>query len=71
MYKGTYKEDERDGFGEMFWTDGSSYKGEWRKGIQHGYGKMSFPDGRVKEGLFENNIYKGGANNGDMMSDGG
>jgi len=23
VYKGNYKDDERDGFGEMFWTDGS------------------------------------------------
>jgi len=29
MYKGCYKEDERHGYGEMYWTDGSCYKGEW------------------------------------------
>jgi hypothetical protein len=61
LYKGGYKEDEREGYGMMYWTDGSNYKGEWKKGIQHGFGKMSFPDGRVKEGMFENNIYKGPA----------
>ncbi|MFO0117674.1 MAG: hypothetical protein ACK521_08690 [bacterium] len=33
MYKGEYREDERDGYGEMYWTDGSSYQGEWIKGI--------------------------------------
>lgn len=58
-YKGEYKEDERDGYGEMKWTDGSLYQGEWTRGIQHGYGKMIFPNGIVKEGTFEYNVYKG------------
>ena len=58
MYKGEYKEDERDGYGEMYWTDGSCYQGEWIRGIQHGYGKMIFPDGTKKEGYFENNVFK-------------
>jgi hypothetical protein len=25
IYKGEYKSDERDGYGEMYWTDGSHY----------------------------------------------
>jgi hypothetical protein len=33
IYKGEYKEDERDGYGEMRWTDGSIYQGEWNRGI--------------------------------------
>jgi hypothetical protein len=61
-YKGEYKEDERDGYGEMRWTDGSIYLGEWSRGIQHGQGKMMFPNGIVKEGLFEMNVYKGPRN---------
>lgn len=59
MYKGGYKNDEREGFGVMRWTDGSTYEGDWVRGIQHGKGKMSFPDGTIKEGFFENNVYKG------------
>lgn len=59
MYKGEYKDDERDGYGEMIWTDGSRYIGQWLRGIQHGYGKIIFPDGTVREGYFENNIYVG------------
>jgi len=47
MYKGNYKDDERDGYGEMYWTDGTVYKGEWRKGCQHGFGKMLQPDGTI------------------------
>lgn len=59
LYKGQYKDDERDGHGEMRWTDGSYYIGQWVRGIQHGYGKIVFPDGTQKEGYFENNIYIG------------
>ena len=51
-------EDDRHGYGEMRWTDGSGYLGEWDRGIQHGHGKMSYKDGSVKEGYFENNVFK-------------
>lgn len=33
QYRGVYKDDERHGYGEMYWTDGSCYKGEWENGI--------------------------------------
>lgn len=59
MYVGHYKNDERDGYGEMMWTDGSKYVGDWKNGIQNGYGKMIFPNNTVKEGYFDNNIFKG------------
>jgi hypothetical protein len=59
VYTGQYKDDERDGYGEMVWTDTSVYKGEWIRGIQHGHGKMIFPDGTEKEGYFDNNVFKG------------
>ena len=70
-YKGEYKEDERDGYGEMKWTDGSIYQGEWSRGIQHGYGKMIFPNGIVKEGFFEFNVYKGPKEQTNIGSPGG
>lgn len=54
-----YQDDERNGYGEMCWTDGSVYKGEWKKGIQNGRGVMTMPDGRIKDGIFEANIFKG------------
>ena len=61
VYKGEYWEDERNGQGRMEWIDGSVYEGEWLNGIQHGFGKMTFPSGKVKEGIFEDNIFKGTA----------
>jgi hypothetical protein len=59
VYKGQYRDDERDGEGEMTWTDDSKYIGSWVKGIQHGKGKMIFPNSEKKEGYFENNIFRG------------
>ena len=46
----------RNGYGEMYWNDGSFYKGEWRKGIQHGEGEIYVPSEGYKKGLFENNV---------------
>jgi hypothetical protein len=51
--------DLRNGYGEMYWTDGSIYKGNWVNGIQHGYGKMIFIDGTMNEGIFDHNVYQG------------
>jgi len=60
---GRYQEDQRHGYGEMHWTDGSMYKGMWHKGIQHGKGRMQFPNGSFKEGMFQNNIFQGSVYN--------
>ena len=46
-------EDERQGYGVMRWTDGSTYMGTWHQGIQEGIGVMIFPDGTRRAGLFE------------------
>ena len=37
---GQYHADNREGYGEMLWADGSSYKGRWVNGVPHGKGKM-------------------------------
>jgi hypothetical protein len=57
MYRGDFKDDERNGQGEMHWTDGTVYSGGWYRGIQHGKGTMKLPDGSMKEGYFQNNIF--------------
>ena len=33
MYKGNYWNDEREGYGEMYWIDGNVQKGQWHNGI--------------------------------------
>ena len=59
IYKGNYVEDERDGYGEMEFTDGTIYKGNWARGIQTGKAIMILPDGTKREGYFKNNIFYG------------
>ncbi len=58
-----YKNDLRDGKGQMSWVDGSSYKGAWERGIQHGYGEMRDKEGNRKKGFFFDNIYIGDEKN--------
>ena len=35
-YKGSWKDGDMDGYGEMNWTNGNWYKGGWKKGQWHG-----------------------------------
>jgi len=49
--------DNRGGYGEMYWNDGSVYKGEWKNGSQEGEGILYMADGRMKEGIFQNNRF--------------
>lgn len=51
--------DEREGYGEMYFTDGTIYKGNWQRGLQTGKAMIIFPDGNSKEGFFSNNIFYG------------
>jgi hypothetical protein len=71
VYKGNYNQDERDGFGEMVFTDGTIYKGNWHRGLQTGKAQMILPDGTMKEGYFSNNIFYGERSPSPEMSDPG
>ena len=33
-YLGNFVNDVRDGYGEMYWSDGTVYKGQWKNGQQ-------------------------------------
>ena len=57
MYEGLYHDDKRQGYGEMFWVDGTTYKGNWMHGAQHGKGTHTLPNGETKIGIFENNNF--------------
>ena len=37
-YEGEWKEDKADGYGILFWRDGSMYNGNWEKGLYNGFG---------------------------------
>ncbi|GIQ85004.1 hypothetical protein KIPB_006606 [Kipferlia bialata] len=49
-YKGHWRDDKRDGFGTMTYSDGGVYVGQWQKGERSGEGTMSFADGGVYRG---------------------
>jgi len=47
----------RQGYGEMYWNDGSSYKGQWEKGKHYGEGELMIPNKGLLKGRFVNNAY--------------
>jgi hypothetical protein len=58
-YVGTWKDDQQDGLGEEFFTDGDYYQGEFRNGVKHGKGKFLWKDGSSYEGEFKNSTISG------------
>ena len=45
------KNGQRDGYGEMYWTDNAVFKGTWKMD-QRVEGTMTYPDGAVYQGQF-------------------
>ena len=50
VYEGGFKDDLRNGFGTMRYTEGGVYTGQWLNRERHGAGKMVYPNGDVFEG---------------------
>lgn len=60
MYKGTWKDNRKEGKGTFFWKNGSVYKGDYTQDLKSGNGTLWYSDGlRVFRGEF-----KGGKQNG-------
>jgi hypothetical protein len=63
IYNGTFRDNERDGHGEMFEEiDGTyylTYKGEFSKNMMHGFGVAHYSEGHSFVGRFENNVKAG------------
>jgi hypothetical protein len=53
VYKGSYKDDKKHGFGSFTWENGRTYEGDWFNGKQHGKGVL-IVNGEKKEGMWEN-----------------
>jgi hypothetical protein len=49
--------DVKQGYGEMYWADGSTYRGFWQDGVQSTLGIMTFNDGLKIAGFFNENVY--------------
>ena len=59
-YKGEYKNDKKEGYGEFKWPDGrvllkfkQIYKGQWKNGKQHGVGVYIGESKAEKQGIWE------------------
>ena len=42
-YEGEWQIDEMNGYGNFYWSDGSSYKGLWKDERRHGNGTQIYP----------------------------
>ena len=67
-YDGDWREDKKNGKGEIIYKDGTKYKGEFRNNNFDGDGEMKWKDGTYYKGNFYNNTLHGigflqGANN--------
>ena len=50
LYKGSFVDDKREGFGKYCHPDGYEYEGEWKNNKRNGKGKRKWPDGSTYEG---------------------
>ena len=50
LYKGSFVDDMREGFGRHFTLDGFEYEGEWKNDKPNGKGKKKWPIGSTYEG---------------------
>eukprot|EP00356_Strombidium_inclinatum_P010984 CAMPEP_0170493400 /NCGR_PEP_ID=MMETSP0208-20121228/13840_1 /TAXON_ID=197538 /ORGANISM="Strombidium inclinatum, Strain S3" /LENGTH=130 /DNA_ID=CAMNT_0010769327 /DNA_START=267 /DNA_END=661 /DNA_ORIENTATION=- len=50
IYKGQWRGNFREGFGEQTWPDGAKYEGYWDNNKAHGKGRFFHSDGDVYEG---------------------
>jgi hypothetical protein len=53
LYRGSFQNGKRCGFGTFFYANGSQYMGEWLDNSKHGQGCFIHPDGRIHYGNFE------------------
>mmetsp|Transcript_25410 Transcript_25410/g.22559 ORF Transcript_25410/g.22559 Transcript_25410/m.22559 type:complete len:130 (-) Transcript_25410:12-401(-) len=64
IYIGAFINDQKEGFGTIYWEDGETYEGDFVKNKIHGDGKLFLKNGRVVKGkwrknkIFEHNEYK-------------
>ncbi|EGR29752.1 MORN repeat protein, partial [Ichthyophthirius multifiliis] len=49
-YRGSWEDDQMNGFGVYKYTSGAIYSGEWKDGKHNGKGIYEFPDGTLYEG---------------------
>jgi hypothetical protein len=59
-YEGDIKDDQRNGYGVIYYPDSSRYEGQWVDTEPDGFGAKISSDGTVKQaGLWEKGVYIG------------
>ena len=58
-YEGEYKNDNKEGYGIYYFTNGDKYEGEFKNDNMEGYGTNYFTNGDRYEGEFKNDISEG------------
>ena len=51
VYKGSFVDGEKSGFGRYTWNNGTVYVGHFKYNQYHGEGSITFPDGAKQEGF--------------------
>lgn len=59
IYKGTFRDDKREGRGEEFYERMCVYKGEFSNNVRHGFGVGFYGDGGKYYGRYENGVFSG------------
>lgn len=59
IYKGQFKDNLQEGYGELKTNKGITYKGEFKAGKKNGKGELSWEDGKKIIGQFVNGNYEG------------
>ena len=50
IYRGSFVQGRREGFGTFFYLNGSQYTGSWVNNIKEGNGLYIYPDGKIFSG---------------------
>jgi len=50
IYYGNFKDDHKNGYGKMIWSDKNYYEGEWKDDEMHGKGKYTSVNGSIYNG---------------------
>jgi hypothetical protein len=68
VYKGPFKDDQRDGKGTMIYANGDKYDGEWKNDVREGEGILKYGNGEIYKGEFLDDKLHG---QGQMILEGG
>lgn len=55
MFKGEWKNNLQEGYGEEVFLNYSRYCGNYNKGYKNGYGELEWADGDIFKGTFKQN----------------